>query len=161
MKDMPDNDNKDPQEVFNAKPKTCTETPVPEPGCDNHLPVPKGSLGNYSSVTSQGFISGQGAGQQQTSVRSDDHTIQVANNQYNIVKGEIVIQSQTNRIYIKAATRIELEVGASKLVMDSDGNITLTGKVITILGDSSIEISAPKNHIGGVTKMDCGDVFIN
>jgi hypothetical protein len=107
------------------------------------------------------FVTGQAAGQDQTSVRSNDQTIQVANNQYNIVKGEIVIQSNTNRIYIKAATRIELEVGASKLVMDSEGNITLSGKVITILGETSTEIIAPNNHVCGITKMDGGDVFIN
>jgi hypothetical protein len=158
MKAMPDNEN---SQVFSANRLTCTATPVPDAGADNHLCIPNGSLGNYSSITSQSFVSGQGGGQQQTSVRSDDHTIQVANNQHNIVNGEIVIQSQTNQIYIKASTRIELEVGASKLVMDSEGNITLSGKVITILGDASTEIIAPKNHIGGVTKMDCGDVFIN
>jgi type VI secretion system secreted protein VgrG len=155
---MPDNEN--PQ-VFSANNVTGTAKPVPEAGGDSHLSIPNGSLGDYSSVTSQGFVSGQGGGQQQTSVRSDDHTIQVANNQHNIVKGEVVIQSQTNRIYIKASTRIELEVGASKLVMDSEGNITLTGKVIKIVGDTSTEIIAPKNHVAGTTKMDGGDVFIN
>jgi hypothetical protein len=155
---MPENEN---SPVFSADRSTRTAKPVPDAGADNHLSIPYGSLGDYYSVTNQNFVSGQGAGQDQISVRSNDHTIQVATNQHNIAHGEVVIQSQTNRIYIKAATRIELEVGASKLVMDSEGNITLSGKVITILGDTSTEVIAPKNHIGGMTKLDGGDVFIN
>jgi hypothetical protein len=155
---MPDDGN---SQVFGADNLTCTATPVPPAGADNHLSIPTNSLGDYYSVTNQCFVSGQDAGQQQISVRTGDHTNQVADNQYTIVIGEVVIRSQTNQIFIKAATRIELNVGASKLVMDKDGNITLTGKTIKIEGSSSTEIVAPNNHVCGVTKMDGGDVFIN
>ena len=154
---MPDENS----QVFGADSLTCTATPVPAAGADNHLCVPNNSLGDYYSVANQSFVSGQGAGQQQVSVRTGDHTNQVADNQYTIVIGEVEIRSQTNQIVINAATRIELNVGASKLVMDKDGNITLTGKTIKIHGTSSIEIDAPNNHVCGVTKMDGGDVFIN
>lgn len=154
---MPDNGN---SQDFCGN-TTPTATPVADAGAYNHLSIPPGSLGAFPSIPDPGFVSGQPAGQCQTSVRGHDQTIQVANNQYNIVNGEIVIHSKSNRIHITAATRIELEVGASKLVMDSDGNITLTGKVITILGETSTEISAPNNHVCGVTKMDGGDVFVN
>jgi hypothetical protein len=125
------------------------------------LSIPPGSLGAFPSTNDPGFVRGQPKGQDQTSVRCDDLTIKVANDQYNIVNGEIVIQSESNRIHITAATRIELEVGASKLVMDSDGNITLTGKVIKILGETSTEIVAPNNHICGETTMDGGIVYCN
>lgn len=155
---MPDYEN---PRVFGANCLTCTAMPVPDAGGDNHLVIPNNSLGDCSSVTYQRFISGQDAGQQQISVRTGDHTHQVADNQYTIVIGEIVIRSQTNQIVINAETRIELNVGASKLVMDKDGNITLTGKTIKIEGSSSTEIVAPNNHVCGVTKMDGGDVFIN
>lgn len=155
---MPDDEN---SQVFGATSLTSTTTAVPDAGGDNHLTIFNNSLGSYPSVTNQGFVSGQGAGQQQHSVRSGDHTNQVADNQFTIVIGQIEIRSQTNQILIKAATRIELNVGASKLVMDKDGNITLTGKTIKIEGTSSTEIVAPDNHIGGTTKMDGGDVFIN
>jgi hypothetical protein len=155
---MPDDEN---SQVFGANRLTCTATPVPPAGADNHLCVPNNSLGDYYSVTNQRFVSGQGDGQQQISVRAGDHTIQVADNQCTIAIGEIVIRSQTNQIVVNAATRIELNVGKSKLVMDKDGNITLTGKTIKIHGTSSIEVDAPNNHVCGVTKMDGGDVFIN
>jgi hypothetical protein len=155
---MPDDDN---SQVFGANCLTSTATPVPPAGGDNHLCIPNNSLGDYYSVTNQCFVSGQGDGQQQISVRTGDHTIQVADNQCTIAIGEIVIRSQTNQIVVNAATRIELNVGKSTLVMDKDGNITLTGKNIKIHGTSSIEIDAPNNHVCGVTKMDGGDVFIN
>lgn len=155
---MPDDEN---SQVFGANNLTCTAKPVPAAGSDNHLCIPNNSLGDYYSVTNQSFVSGQDEGQQQISVRTGDHTIQVADNQNTIVIGEIVVRSQTNQIVINAATRIELNVGASKLVMDKEGNITLTGKTIKIQGTSSIEIDAPNNHVCGVTKMDGGDVFIN
>jgi|SRR5262245_10042368 len=155
---MPD-DERSP--VFGANRLTCTAKPAPPAGADNHLSIFKNSLGDYYSVAEQCFVSGQGDGQQQLSVRTGDHTTQVADNQYTIVIGEIVIRSQTDQLVINAATRIELNVGASKLVMDKEGNITLTGKTIKINGTSSIEIDAPNNHVCGVTKMDGGDVFIN
>jgi len=155
---MPDEEK---TQVFDANCLTGTATPVPAAGGDNHLSVFNNSLGDYFSVTQQRFVSGQGAGQQQISVRTGDHTNQVADNQYTIVIGEIEIRSQTNQIVINAATRIELNVGKSTLVMDKEGNITLTGKTIKIHGTSSIEVDAPNNHVCGVTKMDGGDVFIN
>jgi hypothetical protein len=158
MNAMPDDEN---SQVFGANCLTCTATPAPPAGADNHLSIPNNSLGDYYSVTNQSFVCGQGAGQQQLSVRTGDHTTQVADNQCTIVIGEIVVRSQTNQIVINAATRIELNVGASKLVMDNEGNITLTGKTIKIHGTSSTEIDAPNNHVCGVTKMDGGDVFIN
>jgi type VI secretion system secreted protein VgrG len=158
IKIMPDKEN---SQVFGSNTLTSTATRVPDAGGDNHLTTFNNSLGSYPAVTNQSFVSGQGAGQQQHSVRSGDHTNQVADNQYTIVIGEISISSQTNQIVINAATRIELHVGASKLVMDKDGNITLTGKTIKIEGTSSTEVVAPNNHIGGTTKLDGGDVFIN
>jgi hypothetical protein len=155
---MPDDEN---SQVFGANTLTPTATRVPDAGGDNHLTVFNDSLGIYPSVTNQGFVSGQGAGQQQLSVRSGDHTNQVADNQYTIVIGEIELRSQTNQIFIKAKTRIELNVGLSTLIMDEHGNITLKGKKIKIEATESIDIDAPNNHIAGTTKMDCGDVFIN
>src|SRR5262245_4873820 len=90
--------------VFCGKNLTCTAKPVPPAGADNHLSIFKNSLGDYYSVAEQCFVSGQGGGQQQVSVRTGDHTNQVADNQYTIVIGEIVIRSNTNQIFINAAT---------------------------------------------------------
>lgn len=56
----------------------------------------------------------------------------------NTVKKEIVITSQTAHIHITAATEIKLEVGASKLLMKSDGSIELKGVNIAINGSQSV-----------------------
>src|SRR5262245_65603495 len=121
---MPD-DERSP--VFGADTLTCTAKPAPPAGADNHLCVPNNSLGDYYSVTNQCFVSGQGDGQQQISVRTGDHTIQVADNQCTIAIGEVVIRSQTNQIVVNGATRIELNVGKRIIVMVQLRNVLVTG----------------------------------
>jgi len=74
--------------------------------------------------------------------------------QKNIVKQKIDVESISNEIVIKAKTKITLEVGANKIIIDDGGNITVQAA-------TSTDITAPNNHIGGITKMDGGDVFIN
>ena len=101
-------------------------------------------------------------GHQANTVQAGNQTNAVkTGSQTNTVKQKISIESQSSEIEITASTKITLHVGESSLVMDSAGNITLSGKVIKISGKTSTEISAPKNHIAGTTKMDGGDVFIN
>jgi type VI secretion system secreted protein VgrG len=97
------------------------------------------------------------------------NTVQIGNqtntvntgSQTNTVKQKITIESAASEIEVIASTKITLRVGASSLVMDSAGNITLSGTVIKVAGKTSTDISAPRNHIGGTTKLDGGDVFIN
>jgi type VI secretion system secreted protein VgrG len=64
----------------------------------------------------------------------------------NTVKQEIVITSQTAFIHITAPTEIQLLVGSSKLLMESDGSIELNGTNISINGSESVNI-----HGGSVT----------
>lgn len=56
------------------------------------------------------------------------------------VKNGISITSGTAHIYIHTATSIQLHVGASKLWMDSGGQILLDGKHIQIVGSEKVEI---------------------
>jgi type VI secretion system secreted protein VgrG len=56
----------------------------------------------------------------------------------NTVKQQIVITSQTAHIHVTAATEIKLEVGASTLLMKSDGSIKLKGVNIAIDGSESV-----------------------
>src|SRR6266511_1795323 len=121
MNAMPDDEN---SQVFGANCLTCTATPAPPAGADNHLSIPNNSLGDYYSVTNQSFVCGQGAGQQQLSVRTGDHTTQVADNQCTIVIGEIVVRSQTNQIVINAATHIELITIENTLIETSNPNLS-------------------------------------
>ncbi len=52
--------------------------------------------------------------------------------------GAISIKSTAKHIEMKAATYISLECGASKIKMDSGGNISVDGVVVTINGKASV-----------------------
>jgi type VI secretion system secreted protein VgrG len=54
--------------------------------------------------------------------------------------GAIVVSADASKIYIHAATNIELHTGASKLRMDSAGNISLEGVNVTISGSSLVTV---------------------
>lgn len=64
----------------------------------------------------------------------------------NSTKNAISITSETSSIYIHGATSIQLHVGASKLWMASDGNISLEGVNVTIKGTSSVTIKGGVVH---------------
>jgi type VI secretion system secreted protein VgrG len=61
-----------------------------------------------------------------------------ANKQTNTVANEIVITSQGSHIHVTAATEIKLQVGASTLLMKSDGSIELSGVNIAIDGKAKV-----------------------
>jgi len=54
--------------------------------------------------------------------------------------GAIVVSADSQHIYIHAATSIQLQTGASKLWMASDGNIELSGNFIAIKGAIKVYI---------------------
>jgi type VI secretion system secreted protein VgrG len=54
--------------------------------------------------------------------------------------GAIVISADASDIYIHAATSIQLHTGASKLWMDSAGNISLEGVNVTISGANIVTV---------------------
>jgi type VI secretion system secreted protein VgrG len=62
------------------------------------------------------------------------------------VTKEIVITSATAHIYIHGCTNIQLHVGASKLWMASDGNISLEGVNVTVMGSASVTIKGGVVH---------------
>lgn len=75
------------------------------------------------------------------------------NKQTTSVKNEIAITSETQHIYIHGCTSIQLHVGDSMIWMASDGNITIQGKHVQIIGSDKVEIhggevtsSADKSH---------------
>jgi hypothetical protein len=89
----------------------------------------------------------------------------------NVGKGSESLLKMDNagNISLTCNTNITLKTGESSITMKSDGTILISGKIIGIGGSKgvginggeAIEINSPKNHIGGETKMDNGDVFIN
>jgi type VI secretion system secreted protein VgrG len=62
------------------------------------------------------------------------------------VKSKITIKSTSSEIVIDAATRIELHTGSSKLVMHSNGDISLEGVNITVKGSTIVTIDGGIVH---------------
>jgi type VI secretion system secreted protein VgrG len=61
-------------------------------------------------------------------------------NQKTTVANEIEITSSGSKVHITAATEIQLKVGASTLLMKSDGSIELNGVNLAVNGSASINI---------------------
>jgi len=57
------------------------------------------------------------------------------------VKKKIDMTSQTEHIHLTAQTDITLQVGASRIVMKSDGKITIEGVNVEILGSNRIDLN--------------------
>ncbi len=80
----------------------------------------------------------------------------------NVGKGKsVVTMDEGGNIEINATANLKINVGASKIELKSDGTITINGHQISIDGKTSTLVTAPNNHIAGITKLDGGDVFIN
>ena len=69
--------------------------------------------------------------------------------QTTVVKNKVTIQSSGDEIFIDAASKITLLCGASAIVLEKDGTITINGKTISIGGTSDVEVFAPTTSIGG------------
>jgi type VI secretion system secreted protein VgrG len=70
-----------------------------------------------------------------------NRAIQVDGSHEEQVKNHIAITSVDDQIYIQAATQITLTVGASSLIMDKEGNITLKGKYVAVVGSQMIDLN--------------------
>jgi type VI secretion system secreted protein VgrG len=70
----------------------------------------------------------------------------------NTVKQQIDITSQTAFVHVTASTEIQLLVGASKLLMKSNGDIELTGVNITINGSSTVTVKGGIVHSEAVSE---------
>jgi type VI secretion system secreted protein VgrG len=58
-----------------------------------------------------------------------------------VTDGSYFVTVDKGEVKIKAATSITLEVGASKLIMKSDGTITLSGNVVDVEGKTIINLN--------------------
>jgi type VI secretion system secreted protein VgrG len=76
--------------------------------------------------------------------------------QVTTVKSNITTKSTTGEILIDAAKSITLHTGDSKLKMESNGNITITGKVVTIIGDNQVRVSSKKSEVTGSQEAKLG-----
>lgn len=56
------------------------------------------------------------------------------------VAKDITVESKTGKVYVKAATSIKLETGASTIEMDAAGNIAIKGVNVSIEGSATVSI---------------------
>ena len=66
--------------------------------------------------------------------------------QETVVNKDIIIVSESTKIHVTAATEIQLQVGASTLLMESNGNISLKGVNVTIDGSTSVTVQGGIVH---------------
>jgi len=83
-------------------------------------------------------------------------------------EASIFKMDENGNITLDGKESLKISIGESTLEMLKDGTVKINGKQISINGEeiivggsSKTEISAPNNHIAGITKIDGGDVFIN
>ncbi|MBW4760786.1 type VI secretion system tip protein VgrG [Prevotella denticola] len=126
-----------------------------------------------------------GAGNSTLNANSTHSVNAGSNSSINVGKGasELNMDSGGN-IDVMGESNVNIKVGAASISMNTSSivlgigasSITLTEESIsfkstnlilestsgtTISGGNSVDISSAKNHIGGETKMDGGDVFVN
>ena len=71
------------------------------------------------------------------------------------VVGQVTIKSNAD-ITIDSDTKITLVTGGSMLVMESSGEIALTGTKITVIGDDEVGLSSAKTAVSGTTEAKFG-----
>ncbi len=79
-------------------------------------------------------------------IKKDTTILVTEGKETNTVKKEIDITSQTAHIHSWAATHIELWVGASKLRMESNGDISIEGVNITLRASNTVTIKGQIVH---------------
>jgi len=144
-------------EVFNKLSLTRTVKQVPEPGADNHAIIDGSRSPWKDTVINTSFINNLLGGQEQQLVLSADHIVQVQNSQIvriqqaqsTTAQQEITITSAENKVHVKAATQIILEVGKSKITMSADGTIEISGVNITVKGEIVNSNATSHNTITG------------
>ncbi|AZF13705.1 VgrG protein [Pseudomonas sp. R3-18-08] len=58
-----------------------------------------------------------------------------------MTEGSYYVTVDSGEVKITSATSITLEVGASKLVMNSDGTITLSGVTVDVTGSTKVNLN--------------------
>uniref|UniRef100_UPI00124E8479 type VI secretion system tip protein TssI/VgrG n=1 Tax=Noviherbaspirillum aerium TaxID=2588497 RepID=UPI00124E8479 len=87
----------------------------------------------------------------QATVVNGPHQTNTVTNGFQVtkVKKRVELESQTECIHLKAATKIVLEVGASRIEMEANGKITIRGLHVDVIGTSRIDLNT-NTGIGAV-----------
>jgi hypothetical protein len=130
----------DKNNVFRGEEDTPTSASF-----EDHKVDFNGSKGALISIAMTEFIDKLPVGQDQNRIVGTDHVldiqesqkIKIQKEQSTTAQKQITITSKEDEIYIKAATKIILEVGESSIVMDSNGKIDIIGVNIMIKGNDT------------------------
>lgn len=78
--------------------------------------------------------------------------------QFTNVNSDVVVKSLYSKIFLEAALAIQLTSGASQITLDKDGNITIVGKTIKILGNDRVTVAGDAVGVqgGNETKIGVG-----
>ena len=102
-----------------------------------------------------------GGGNATTSANSNHHVNAGSQHATNVGKGSSTLTMDSGGVIdLSGKSKVTIKVGGSSIVIDGS-SITLNSDKITITGKTSVDVSSPKNHIAGETKIDGGDCFIN
>ncbi|WP_151636961.1 type VI secretion system Vgr family protein [Noviherbaspirillum aerium] len=79
----------------------------------------------------------------QATVVNGPHQTNTVTNGFQVtkVKKRVELESQTECIHLKAATKIVLEVGASRIEMEANGKITIQGLHVDVIGSQRIDLN--------------------
>ncbi|WP_300602219.1 type VI secretion system Vgr family protein [Niabella sp.] len=94
-------------------------------------------------------------GSVQTNNVGEKHTTDVGNG------SSVLTMDNAGNVTINGKTSVKIAVGSHQLVIDNSGKVTLNGANLHATMTGQLNMSAPNNHIKGITKLDGGDVFVN
>ena len=114
-------------------------------------PVIMGSVYHGNNVDSGGFVNsnikGMTSRRGSTLIFNDDrHHLTLGTNKANYIK----IQNGEQFLTAEAGSKIVVHTGSSTITLDKDGNISISGKNISILGTQSVDIQSPKITMGNL-----------
>jgi hypothetical protein len=146
---MPDNE----ASVFDMAALTATKALVPDPGADNHVP-----LSNGSAITTQNFLSGSQAGQEQVVIGTGDQSIQIEKTQNTTIGEKRVTDVGQAETYTNQTTY-------DRSVQGDHGHIVGENQLQLIVGNNFIKIDKTSIilSVNGdkVITMNAEGIFLN
>lgn len=120
--------------VFDMATMTATQTLVPDPGADNHVP-----LSNGRAITTPGFLAGSKAGQEQVFIGTGDQSIQIEKTQNTDIG-----KTQNTNIVEKRVT----DVGQDETYTNHQNyDASILGDHGHIVGENELQLIVGSNYI--------------
>ncbi|HKX30028.1 MAG TPA: hypothetical protein VJ302_20230 [Blastocatellia bacterium] len=129
--------------VYNSNNLTATATPVPSAGSDNRIPIQGSAAPNWKAITSDSFLAGPEAGQEQTLVKIGNQTAKVATGErkHDVSKNAIThVNTGDNLLFYHQNRNTDVTLN-DKLTVHGDREIGITGKqTVTVTGEQQVTV---------------------